>query len=375
MLLIFIVSRLPRTIRRISMNYITSNDLEALALGAGILGSGGGGDPAIELLLAQHILEQYGPVRLVSPSSLCDNDIVAPVAFMGAPLVSVEKIPSGKEATALIARLEHTLGIRPTVLMAGEIGGANAFTPLIMAGLLNLPVLDADTLGRAFPELQMSSCNLYGVSASPAVLADSLGNTTIITASNACTIERIARYSTIAMGSSVAVSLYTMTGKQARSAVVPHTLTQACALGKIILEARANSQNPVHALVTYTDAVHLGSGIVNDIDHAIKDGFLRGKFRILMADTALEVVYQNENLIVYVNGHVSATTPDIIIPVQAETGAPLSCNALRYGMRVAVLVFPAPDVWKTAKGLELVGPRSFGYDINYIPVHLRNKRK
>ncbi len=359
------------------MKYITSNDLEALALGAGILGSGGGGDPALELLLAQHVLEQYGPIRLISPLAVHDSDVVAPVAFMGAPLVSVEKIPSGKEATALIARLGHTLGVRPTVLMAAEIGGANAFTPLIMAGPLNLPVLDADTLGRAFPELQMSSCNLYGISASPAVLADSLGNTTVITASDACTIERIARYSTIAMGSSVAVSLYTMTGKQARSAVVPHTLTQARALGRTILDARANSQNPINALVAYAHAVLLGIGMVDDINHVIKDGFLRGKFRVLTADTVLEVAYQNENLIAYVNGRVAATTPDIITPVQVETGAPLSCDALRYGMRVAVLVFPAPDLWKTAKGLELVGPRSFGYDIDYISAsaHSSNKQE
>lgn len=39
--------------------------------------------------------------------------------------------------------------------MAAEVGGANSFEPLVVGAKVGLPVLDADGMGRAFPELQV----------------------------------------------------------------------------------------------------------------------------------------------------------------------------------------------------------------------------
>jgi hypothetical protein len=41
---------------------------------------------------------------------------------------------------------------------------------------------------------------------------------------------------------------------------------------------------------------------------------------------------------------------------------------LRYGQRVVVLAMPCPDVWHQPAGLELVGPRAFGLDLDYHPL-------
>ena len=40
-------------------------------------------------------------------------------------------------------------------VMSCEIGGANGLEPLAIAARMDLPVLDADFMGRAFPELQV----------------------------------------------------------------------------------------------------------------------------------------------------------------------------------------------------------------------------
>ena len=45
-----------------------------------------------------------------------------------------------------------------------------------------------------------------------------------------------------------------------------------------------------------------------------------------------------------------------------------SSRLLRYGQRVSVVVLRAPDILKTEKGLELVGPRAFGYDLEFRSV-------
>ena len=39
--------------------------------------------------------------------------------------------------------------------MCAEVGGFNSFEPLVTGARANLPVLDADGMGRAFPELQV----------------------------------------------------------------------------------------------------------------------------------------------------------------------------------------------------------------------------
>ena len=40
--------------------------------------------------------------------------------------------------------------------MSGEVGGGNGLESLFVGALTGLPVVDADFMGRAFPELQVS---------------------------------------------------------------------------------------------------------------------------------------------------------------------------------------------------------------------------
>jgi DUF917 family protein len=54
--------------------------------------------------------------------------------------------------------------------------------------------------------------------------------------------------------------------------------------------------------------------------------------------------------------------------LEIETGLPMTTEALRYGSRVVVIGIPCNHKWRTSAGLEIVGPRYFGYDIDYVPV-------
>ena len=69
-------------------------ELEDIAVGAAVLGTGGGGDPYIGKLMAQAGDRAHGPVSgLVD--ELPDDALVVPSAMMGAPTVMVEKLPRG----------------------------------------------------------------------------------------------------------------------------------------------------------------------------------------------------------------------------------------------------------------------------------------
>ena len=48
---------------------ITPAGLDDIALGAALLGTGGGGDPYIGMLMARQALERYGSVELLDPDA------------------------------------------------------------------------------------------------------------------------------------------------------------------------------------------------------------------------------------------------------------------------------------------------------------------
>jgi uncharacterized protein len=61
-------------------------------------------------------------------------------------------------------------------------------------------------------------------------------------------------------------------------------------------------------------------------------------------------------------------TPDLIAVLDAETGLPITTEGIRYGARCVVIGIPCNPKWRTAKGIETVGPKYFGYDVDYVPV-------
>lgn len=343
------------------MRQLTIDDLENLKVGSAVLGSGGGGDPSYALLMARYLMEQNGPIQVVSVDELCEEDLIVPLSLMGAPLIMMERILSGKELETLLQTIEKRLGRKPTVLMAAEIGGANAFTPLLAAAKLKLPVLDADGIGRAFPELQMSSCYLKNLPATPAVMADCLGNSVVIETSDAKTLERIARSVTVSLGSSCAVAFYLMQGRKVPGAVVEGTLSQAIAWGSAITDARQSGKDPVQALIDEAQGTVIAKGTLIDIDQTVQDGFLQGSATILEGNEKVTLFYQNEFLLAKRGETLLASTPDLIVLLEENSGTPLMSEGLRYGIQVVLVSIPAPAIWKTEEGLALVGPEVFGY--------------
>ena len=85
------------------------------------------------------------------------------------------------------------------------------------------------------------------------------------------------------------------------------------------------------------------------------------------------VEFQNENLTATVEGEILATTPDLICLVDTDTFQPVPTDALKYGKRVMVVGLKCFPLWRTQAGLDLVGPRYFGVDTDYIPLEERCK--
>jgi len=361
------------------MRQITVEALDDIARGAAVLGTGGGGDPYIGKLMAQGALRRRGNVDLLDPMELDDDDLVVPTAMMGAPTVMVEKIPSGEEIVSAFKALEKYLGRPVRATMSCEAGGLNSTTPFTVAAELGIPLVDADMMGRAFPELQMATPTLSGVTATPMAIADEKGNSAVITTVSNRWTESLARTLTIDMGCSAMIAIYPMTGKQVKETCVLHTITLLERIGITIREARQRHEDPIAAVIGATNGYVIWRGKVGDIARRTESGFARGEAVIAGVDAfdgrELRVAFQNEFLVARAGYEVLATTPDLITMLDDETGEPITTEGLRYGFRVAVLSMPCDPRWRTPEGLQVVGPGYFGYDIPFVPIEQRVRER
>jgi DUF917 family protein len=71
--------------------------------------------------------------------------------------------------------------------------------------------------------------------------------------------------------------------------------------------------------------------------------------------------------VAFQDGQVLASVPDLISVLDSQTATAISTELLRYGQRVTVLAWPCDPLWRTPRGLEIAGPRAFGYDLDYVP--------
>lgn len=352
-------------------------DLTLVARGAAILGTGGGGDPYVGRLMAEQALRDHGPVSLVALEDVPDDATVFPVAMMGAPTVMVEKLPTSDQFVGAVRMLSTYLGRPVTHLACAEAGGINSMIPIIAAAQLGLPLVDADLMGRAFPELQMVLPTLAGIPGTPMSIADEKGNCGILQTVDNRWSERLSRVMTIEMGCSAIISNVVMDGATMRANAVGGTLGLCHRLGAAIEAARSAKRPPVEAVVrTLCGRVVLGAAKVVDVERRTSTGFARGEATLVPlaagpdTDERLVLHFQNEHLLAtrHLDGdsRVEVTTPDLIIVLDADTGEPITTEGLRFGQRVSVVAAPCDERWHSPAGIELVGPRYFGYDTDPV---------
>jgi DUF917 family protein len=352
---------------------LVEQDLEYIALGAAILGTGGGGNVYLGKLRGWEQLRAGRRIRVIAPEALRDDDMVIAVGGIGAPTVGIEKLERGDECYRAVRAIEQATGKKAAALMTDEIGGANSIEPMIAAALADLPVVDVDGMGRAFPELQMNTFFIYGVSPAPGALCDEKDNTVVFTeVQSAQWLEKLARAGTVAMGCTAGFALPPISGQQVKDWGVKYTVSQAWRLGHAVLQARSEKRDPVAAILEHEHGQLLFRGKIVDVARRTTGGFARGKLEVEGAadfnGRTLQIEFQNENLIARLDNQIVASVPDLICIVDAASGRPISTEETRYGLRIAVLGLPATPLFRTARALAVIGPRAFGYDLDYQPL-------
>ena len=200
--------------------------------------------------------------------------------------------------------------------MSTEAGGLNSSMPFAVAAELGIPLVDADRMGRAFPEIQMVTPTLSGISATPMSMADEKGNSCILNTINNRWTETFARTITVDMGCSALIALFAMTGKQLKEATVagtiiesridrPHDPRGACCARRS--DRGRASGNRRHLI---------WKGKIADLNRRTETGFARGTAVIDGVDEyegrQLQIDFQNEFLIAREGDAHRRQTPDLI---------------------------------------------------------------
>jgi DUF917 family protein len=355
---------------------IAFDDLKSIAIGAGILGTGGSTHPYLELINTEKLYRAGRTVELLDPSELADDDLVAEISKIGAPLPSIERIADPALFVKPVRMIEDYLGCRFKAIMPGEIGTVNGIIPIMVAAELGLPLVDADPIGRAFPGVHMSAFAIVGLPYFPFAVADIRDNEVIITRSlDGGWTERIARRVSIEMGTIAATCRPPRTGRQIKDHAVLGSVSRAIRLGRAVRNAKGQGRQAVDVILEAERGIILFKGKVVDAMRRTTEGFLRGHCAIVGLDefggSAFSAEFRNEFTVGRRDGTVCITVPDLLCVLDSISGEAIGTEHLRYGQRVSVLGLPAAPILSTPAGLAVVGPRALGYDMDYVPLFAR----
>jgi len=312
---------------------ITLDDIESLAVGAWVLGTGGGGSPYLGLLNMRALYKEGYRVQLMPSDQLADDDWVAAVSNMGAPLVGQERLTDSRTIARAVELMERHTGYEAQM------------TSMAVGDLVPYPLTTVDVRGLESVVDKVPTWKW---------------------------MERVSRKICVEYGSIASTCKAPRTGAEVKRWGIHGTTTKAMAIGHAVREAQRRHEDPVAAILSVEPGKVLYRGKVMDVERRATEGFLRGRVRFDGMDdwrgSSMELNFQNEWIVAWLDKKPVAMSPDLICVLDSVSGEAVGSETIRYGQRVTVIALPPPPVFLSPKGLQHVGPRAFGYDIDFKSV-------
>ena len=360
-------------------------DVEDFVRGCTFYGTGGGGDYAqgVDALMKQ--LEKGREIGWIDVQEVEDGYSCCPF-LMGS--IAPEDPETAKEREAVyglgpqthdytqamvgaVRMLEKLHGQKISTLVPIELGGANTAACIAAAAEMGICVVDGDYTGRAIPEIQQTTPFIKERELLPVASFDCWGNTACITGSvNWRMAERIGKMIADGGYSKCAQAGFFMPVEEMRETVIHGTLSECMQAGRTI--RLAAGQDPAAAVAKAVGGTIVCRGKVVKKEWWDKIGYYWGTHTIAgeggFAGTELKIWFKNENHMSWKNGEVFVTSPDMLQVIDTKTGFPYTNNKIEEGMEVTVIAMKARDIFRSERGLFVLSPKAFGYDMAYVPV-------
>ncbi|KAL6699660.1 hypothetical protein J3F84DRAFT_189134 [Trichoderma pleuroticola] len=376
--------------------YVSEVDLELMSTGCGVLGTGGGGPTHYEFLKGLHALRNggQGKMRIISPAALKDDDSVCFGSWYGSPSVINERLSGGNEIPSGIEAAARIVGKSIDALLPDEIGGGNGLSSFPTSAHFDVPIVDGDAMGRAYPTMYHVTFSVYGVSLVPCVLTDARNNVSVVMSTDTPErLETILRTTAIELGLSCAACSTPLSGSIVKQYGIPNTLSQTWYLGRAIHQARRRKTSYIDAIFAESAGKLLFSGKIVDVRRHLGGGYTMGAVIIAPLDDSerdamavskqqtasnsrhMTIPFQNEYLYAALTDsegseatqEVVCTVPDLI-SILGQDGEAIGSQDLRYGLHVNVIALPAHPLWKSEKGIKVGGPEGFGFKMPVVEV-------
>jgi uncharacterized protein len=352
------------------MQTIGYEQLSDIARGSAVLAAGGGGEPFRGHMAVQATFDKFGPTQLVGIDELDDDALIASPFLIGAPVTLLEKFPFGDELVRAARELERRTGRTIEAVYAVEAGGVNSMVPFSVAARMGIPVLDADTMGRAYPAMDLTLVNLAGIQSTPIVMTDDYGSLITIDTNRNEIAETLGRAMTAKSGAVVAAAGFMGTAAQMRPGLAEGTISLAQSIGSMLRKSTAPPTQTWDQVLELTGGRRLFEGKVVSAGQDIESGWGVGTTLVEGTNAyeglTMRIDVINEYLTAVVNGEALATAPDIITVYDAANGAPITSESVRYGFRIGVVAIPCDPRWTQPDGIALGGPARLGFDHDYV---------
>ena len=363
------------------MRELNREDLMNILLGCTILGTGGGGSLEEGIRCIDEALASGKKFRLVSFDELDPGAVIGTPYACGAisPLTDEEKkkyarLKETEESMYLLnlRQLESFLGQEVSAVISTELGGGNTATAFYVAAMTDRLIVDGDPAGRSVPALQHSTYYLNGIPMCPMAVMNEFGEGAVFT--NVCDDERgedLVRALAVVSRNTIAVMDHVNTAAVLQNAVIRGAISHAEAIGRAFRETKAAGGDYAFAVAEAGKGKEMFRGIVTESRFETRDGYTFGDTVLegtgSFAGHKLHIWYQNENIISWLDGTPYVTVPDLICFFNLDEAMPQLNPYAKVGEHAALVALPAPAEWTGERGLEVFGPRSFGYDIDYRP--------
>ncbi len=359
----------------------TVTDVDDFLRGANFMSASGGGDPSVERTQLYEDVEDgleigWTELDAFAPDdelfSVCYSGSIAPESFDD-PEERARALGGGKvherPFTEAVRLLEEYSGKTCAGLVSIEIGGINSGAILSAAARLGLPLVDGDYAGRAIPELHATAPHMHGAPVLPFACVDHFDNRVIIASSPSnAWAERISKHLALSSLGLIACSFAALPAARVGEIYVPRTMSECLALGRAIREAREAGRDPVAAAADALDGWVLFRGRIVERDWA-NTGYMEGVHELAGTDRfagrTLRIWFRNENHVTWLDGQPWVASPDLIEVCDPETAEPLVNTYLELEQEVAVVGRRRRDQFDSPAGLETLGPRHFGFDLEF----------
>ncbi|KAI3534091.1 hydantoinase/oxoprolinase [Colletotrichum filicis] len=289
-------------------------------------------------------------------------------------------------------------------VMGLEIGGANGLEPFLVGSsrFYDSPIIDGDWMGRAYPTYWQTTLAVHApLELVPCAIDSGDGKTIVMTrAPNDEIVDRALRASCSEMGSRVGMAAKPTTTDKVKKFGVLNTVSLAWRIGRCIALCQATNTMSTVAESIIKEAGGLEAakvlfrGKIVKVERRLFKGHSYGEVHIAAFESGdedeaannkervaavaqggtMKIPFKNENILAEHTDEggktsIVAAVPDLISILDNESGRALGVPEFKYGYRVTVIGITCSPRWtETQAGLEIGGPKAFGYDIDYKPL-------